>query len=117
MKIEYDPITGSCMHDHVEDKKPAEYRESAYRRGVQQGWFTVIQILEAGGGLDEVREHYKRITDWRFRMGKYRSKDRAKIVWPPIPDLEAIRKKPSLSARPARPKTARPKAVRRSPKV
>jgi hypothetical protein len=71
-------------HDHIEDKTPAELRESAYRRGFQQGLQYAINILADGGGVAELQVYMEQIAAWRERRGKYKGK-RDRLEHPPVP--------------------------------
>jgi hypothetical protein len=79
-----------CCHDHAEDKTPAELRESAYRRGYQQGFEMAVEaVLQDGMSGKELQRLRRLISDWRFRRGQYRQ-SRAGVRRPPEEDAGVI---------------------------
>lgn len=57
-------------HDHVEDQTPAELRESAYRRGFQQGIYAALDATDHWD--DPALNHWlSEIELWRGRHERY----------------------------------------------
>lgn len=73
------------MHDDDRDHTPAELRESAYRRGVQQGFEMARQILAKAGDETMLVPHARRLSEWRYRVGEFAADDRAEVISPPWP--------------------------------
>lgn len=72
-------------HDHVEDKSPSELRESAYRRGYQQGLYQAIKFLQSGGNLASLQEYAIEVGLWRNRLERY-GRARDHVEHPPVPN-------------------------------
>jgi hypothetical protein len=75
-------ITGP--HDHCEDKTPGELRESAYRRGYQQGIACAIEHLKNGGSVAQLTLWEQTVHSWRMRLGGYK-RSRSAIERAPEP--------------------------------
>src|SRR5437016_2973326 len=72
---------GRSCHD-AHDKTVAELRESAYRRGYQQGFEMALDAIQEGIQPSLLQRLRSLISDWRFRHGRYRGL-RAMVVRPP----------------------------------
>lgn len=87
-----------CDMDHIEDQTPGELRESAYRRGFQQGFHeaatTLTQQVKGDFEAAVLIELARAIADWRIRVGRYKSK-RDRVCLPPeIIDGKVFHHKP-----------------------
>lgn len=71
------------MHDHAEDQNPEEIRESAYRRGFQQGVVMAMEAVESGTPEPIIRKWTEKIGLWRYRIGCYAG-SRSSITKPPV---------------------------------
>jgi hypothetical protein len=76
-----DALEGRSLN-RLRDKTLAEVRESAYRRGYQQGFEEALAALEDGISAKELERLRRLISDWRYRRGQYRQA-RAGVRRPP----------------------------------
>jgi hypothetical protein len=72
-------------HDELADSTPGEVREGAYRRGVDHGFHMAMLIVKHGGDLQKLKEHADELSEWRLRINRYQSINRAEVVKPPWP--------------------------------
>ena len=71
------------LHDHTEDRTPEEVRESAYRRGFEQGALAAMRLAYKSDNSPAIPTRWvDRIHLWRNRRGLYES-PRQIITWPP----------------------------------
>lgn len=103
-------------HDHHNDQTPEELRESAYRRGFEHGlqlardvltWAAPTSRAQADALLRALARH---VNDWRYRLGKYHTKDRARLQPPPWDALSTRRPEPDgdpVNRRPGDPESQR----------